>query len=590
MKEHIEELLRTALIDLQKQANLTIDSNMPIVLERTRDPQYGDFASNLALVLAKPLARKPRELAEQLVALLPTSTNISKVEIAGPGFINFYLKKAAFQAIVKEVLNNPQYGQSHYGKGEPIQIEFVSSNPTGPLHVGHGRSAAYGASLANLLAAIGYKVHKEYYVNDAGRQMDILTVSVWLRYLQLFNEQFAFPRAGYQGDYIVDIATELKTEHGADFRYSIADIYQDIPPDALPEVEDVKGEKEIHINALIKRAKELLGAQGYKSIFNKAITTILADIREDLSAFGVEYDEWFSEQSLQEQDAVTRAINTLQTGGHLYEKEGATWFRSSAFGDDKDRVLIRSNGDLTYFATDIANHFNKFARGYKKVINVLGADHHGYVPRLKAAVCALGIDTNALTIPMVQFAILYRGNQRVQMSTRSGSFVTLRELREEVGNDAARFFYIMRKSEQHMDFDLELAKSQSNDNPVYYIQYAHARICSVFRQLGEKNYTWDRQQGLENLHLLEEEHEHALLADLVLYPEIVETAALAYEPHQLAHYLRNLANDFHTYYNAHQFLVPEESLRNARLCLIAAVRQVLAHGLQLIGVKAPQTM
>lgn len=590
MKEHLEQLLRDALITLQKQQGFTIDTNMPITLERTRDSQHGDFASNLAMVLAKPLARKPRELAEQLVANIPASANIDKIAIAGPGFINFYLKQAAFQNVVAEVLNNPQYGHANYGKGEKIQIEFVSSNPTGPLHVGHGRSAAYGASLANLLAAIGYQVHKEYYVNDAGRQMDILAVSVWLRYLQSFNESFAFPNAGYQGDYVSAIATTLKTLSGEQLRFPIAEVYQDIPADAVAEIEDTTGAKETHINALIKRSKELLSPENYKKVFNLALETILADIRQDLSEFNVEYNEWFSERSLLENGAVDRAIATLQQNGHLYEQDGAIWFRSTDYGDDKDRVLKRSNGELTYFATDIANHFNKFERGFKKVINVLGADHHGYVPRLKAAIAALGIDPKALHIPMVQFAILYRGNQRVQMSTRSGSFVTLRELREEVGNDAARFFYIMRKSEQHMDFDLELAKSQSNDNPVYYIQYAHARICSVFRQLAEKDHQWDQVQGLSALTLLTETHEQALLADLVLYPEIVETAALAYEPHQLAHYLRNLANDFHTYYNAHQFLVAEESLRNARLCLIAAVRQVLASGLQLIGVSAPQTM
>lgn len=588
MKEHLEHLLRDALTSLQAQQGLAIDLDIPIAFERTRDPLHGDFASNLAMVLAKPLGRKPRELAEQLVAHLAPSADVSKVEIAGPGFINFYLNKAAFQAIVADVLSNTQYGHSNYGKAERIQIEFVSSNPTGPLHVGHGRSAAYGASLANLLSAVGYQVHKEYYVNDAGRQMDILAVSVWLRYLQCFGEQFDFPSAAYQGDYIADIAAALKASHGESLRRPITSLYHDIAADELPGVEG--GDKEAHISALVKRAKELLGPEAFKTILDKALQTILADIRDDLSAFGVEYDEWFSEQALRANGAVDRAINTLRTAGHLYEQEGATWFRSTTYGDDKDRVLIRSNGELTYFATDIANHFNKFERGFSKVINVLGADHHGYVPRLKAAITALGIDSKSLHIPLVQFAILYRGDQRVQMSTRSGSFVTLRELREEVGKDAARFFYIMRKSEQHMDFDLELAKSQSNDNPVYYIQYAHARICSVFRQLEEKKLTWDQTQGLAALHLLTESHEQALLADLVLYPEIVETAALAYEPHQLAHYLRNLANDFHTYYNAHQFLVPEDDLRNSRLCLITAVRQVLANGLQLIGVSAPQAM
>jgi len=336
------------------------------------------------------------------------------------------------------------------------------------------------------------------------------------------------------------------------------------------------------------RAKTLLGAQNYRAIFNAGLHTILADIRNDLEEFGVRYDNWFSERSLSDDGLVERAIERLKAGGHLYEQGGAWWFRSTAFGDEKDRVVVRENGQHTYFASDIAYHLGKLERGFQRIIDVWGADHHGYVPRVKAALAALGGDAAKLDVLLVQFAILYRGTERAQMSTRSGEFVTLRELRGEVGNDAARFFYVMRKSDQHLDFDLELAKSRSNENPVFYVQYAHARICSVFRQGAERGYQWDRHRAQWDL--LTEEHEQRLLMTLSRYPEVVEQAALAYEPHQLAYYLKDLANDFHTYYNAHAFLVEQDTLRDTRLSLLAATRQVIQNGLALLGVAAPETM
>jgi arginyl-tRNA synthetase len=360
-----------------------------------------------------------------------------------------------------------------------------------------------------------------------------------------------------------------------------------LPPDLAA---DGSGDKEAHIDGLIARAKELLGDKRYRFVFDLGLHTILRDIREDLAGFGVIYAEWFSERSLIENGAVDRVIERLRAGGHLYQQDGAWWFRSTAFGDEKDRVIVRENGQATYFAHDIAYHTGKFERGFERVIDIWGADHHGYVPRVRAALSALGYDASRLDVLLVQFAILYRGGSRVQMSTRSGQFVTLRELRAEVGNDAARFFYVLRKCEQHMDFDLDLAKSESNDNPVYYIQYAHARICSVLRQLGEKGLNEERALGLGNLERLTEEHEHRLVVRLGHYPEVIEAAALAHEPHQLAYYLRELANDFHTYYNAHQFLVTDAALRNARLALILAARQVLANGLRLLGVGAPDHM
>jgi arginyl-tRNA synthetase len=574
MKRHLQELVASALSEL-RQPDIVPPSH--IALERTRDPRFGDFACNIAMPLAKQSGRKPRELAEAIVARLPTSSKVARVEIAGPGFINFYMSPDAFSGVVADVFEAGEaFGRSTIGNGRRVQVEFVSANPTGPLHVGHGRGAAYGATVADLLAAAGFRVHREYYINDAGRQMDILAASIWLRYLELGGEEIVFPSNGYRSDDYV---------WANDFHVPAAAVFANIPAD-----EPQGGDKEEHIDAIVARAKELLGPMRYRTVFDTGLNVILDDIRQDLAEFGVAYQEWYSERTLVESGAVDKAVDRLIAAGYIYEQEGAKWFRSTAFGDEKDRVVVRDNGVKTYFASDIAYHMEKFDRGFDRVIDVWGADHHGYVPRVKAALEAMGTDASKLDVLLVQFAILYRGGERVQMSTRSGSFVTLRELRKEVGNDAARFFYVMRKCEQHMDFDLDLAKSQSNENPVFYIQYAHARICSVMRQMREKGLSYDQASGLKHLHLLTEEHERALINSLTRYPELVENAALAHEPHQLAHYLRELANDFHTYYNAHQFLVDHGATRDARLALILAARQVLANGLGLLGVSAPESM
>ncbi len=585
MKHHLQQLISSAITALQQDNMLPAETTFAIQIENSRDTSHGDFACNIALMLAKAARRKPRELAEDLVKALPSSELVEKVEIAGPGFINFFMTAAAFQNVVRDIMAAGEaYGHSTVGNDKRVQVEFVSANPTGPLHVGHGRGAAYGAAVADLLAAAGFQVHREYYVNDAGRQMNILATSVWLRYLERCGEQFTFPCNGYKGDYIYAIADQLKQKYGDNFCRSAATLFDNIPAD-----EPDGGDKEQHIDALITRSQELLG-EDYEQVFQTALTHIVDDIREDLEQFGVVYEEWFSERSLTASGTVEKVIDRLRKSGHLYEKEGALWFRSSAFDDEKDRVVVRENGQPTYFASDIAYHADKMERGFDRVIDIWGADHHGYVPRIRAALNALGYDSDRLDVLLVQFANLYRNGERVQMSTRSGSFVTLRELREEVGNDAARFFYVMRKCEQHMDFDLELAKSQSNDNPVYYVQYAHARICSVMRQLDEKQLSYDQSAGLNYLNLLTETHEQKLLRNLSRYPEILETAALNHEPHLLTHYLRELATDFHTYYNAHQFLVDSAGLRDARLSLILAVRQVIANGLGLLGVSAPESM
>ena len=586
MKKKLEALIQQAVKHLKNEGVIADDMGVAIILERTRDAQHGDFATNLAMMLAKPAKMNPRQLAEKLVAALPKDNAVTKVEVAGPGFINFFLDSRSQFDIVKQIHEQgSDFGRSQIGVGKKVQVEFVSANPTGPLHVGHGHGAAYGSAVADLLEAVGFTVHREYYVNDAGRQMDILATSIWLRYLEECGEPVRFPDNGYRGNYVGDIAREIykntKDEHRRPFELVVEDI---------PKDEAQGGDKEAHIDALIARAKTLLGTTSYRDIFRVGLDNILDDIKNDLQEFGVEYQEWFSEQHLMDDGSVEKALKRLQKSGYLYDKDGATWFASSQLGDEKDRVVRRENGQYTYFASDIAYHMNKLDRGFDQIIDIWGADHHGYIPRVKAAIQALGADADKLKVLLVQFATLYRGEEKVQMSTRSGDFVTLRQLRDEVGKDAARFFYVMRRSEQHMDFDLQLATSKTSENPVYYVQYAHARVCSVLRQLVEKDKVRDIQSGMEYLNLLTEEHELSLISTLDRYPEMLERAALTHEPHQLILYLRELANDFHTYYNAHQFLVDDANLRDARLNLVSAAKQVLANGLKLLNINTPESM
>ena len=586
MKTRLEYLLKSAMDTLKVQGDLATELEATVMVERTRDTSHGDFATNLAMTLAKSAKINPRLLAEKIIGAMPNEPSVVKTEIAGPGFIDFFIDPRAQFRIVQQILDEGrEFGLSEVGAGQSVLVEFVSANPTGPLHVGHGRGAAYGSAVSNLLTAVGFKVHREYYVNDAGRQMDILAASVWLRYLEECGEVLAFPCNGYRGEYVRDIAADLLKQACSDYLHPAAKVMEGLPPD-----EPQGGDKEIHIDAVVARAKGLLGQEAYRRVFDAGLNSILDDIRQDLAEFGVEYEEWFSERGLDESKAVERALDKLRAGGHLYEKDGATWFASSQFGDEKDRVVVRENGQMTYFASDIAYHMDKLERGFGQLINIWGADHHGYIPRVKAAIQALGGDPAKLDVLLVQFAVLYRGDEKVQMSTRSGEFVTLRQLRNEVGKDAARFFYVMRKSDQHMDFDLRLATSKSNENPIYYVQYAHARICSVFRQLDEKGYTRDTVLGMNHLERLSEPHEAALLTTLSRYPDVVESSALQHSPHHLVHYLRELAAELHAYYNAHQFLVEDAGLRDARLNLIAALRQVLLNGLRLLDVSAPESM
>ena len=582
MKDQLQDLLKKCIQDL---INEGLINEMPpkVRLDHTKDKSHGDYATNIALMLAKQAKTSPLELAKIIVNQLEDASFIKKTEIAGPGFINFFLSDASSTSIVSEIIElGEMYGKSEIGKGQSILLEYVSANPTGPLHVGHGRGAAYGATVSNLLRSIGFKVDNEYYVNDAGRQMDILTVSIFLRYLSLCGEQIRFPDNGYQGQYINDIADSIVVESGESFKQSADIVFENICKDGIEG-----GDKESHIDELIVRAKDLLG-DNFQTIFQVGIESILGGIKDDLADFGVRFEKWFSEQSLIDSGLSESCITRLKDSGHIYKKDGALWFKTTNYGDEKDRVVVRDNGNHTYFASDIAYHLEKLERGYDKIINVWGADHHGYIPRVKASIGALGHKPDKLEILLVQFANLYRGGQKVQMSTRSGSFVTLEDLRKEVGNDAARFFYILRKSEQHMDFDLDLAKSKTNENPVFYIQYAHARICSVFRQANEKGFESNLEDA--NLSLLTEEVEKNILRELSRYKSVIESAAIQYEPHQLAYYLRDLATQFHSYYNACTFILEDQDLTQARLSLIHAAKQILRNGLSILGVGAPESM
>ena len=583
IKTHLSGLMRAALLSLAPD-----QADTPILIERPKQAAHGDFACNLAMQLARALKRNPREIAQLLLGEIPPSPFVARTEIAGAGFINFHLLPAAKLDVVRRILDQGEnFGRSMQGGKRKLQIEFVSANPTGPLHVGHGRGAAYGASLSSLLAFAGWDVTREYYVNDAGRQMDILALSGWLRYLERCGENIPFPPNAYQGEYVRDMAAAMQTAHGNKFVRPAATVLQGTPglPDAARADDEAKAQREAHLDALIASGKRLLG-KDWDYVHAHVLTEQLADCRSDLEEFGVNYDVWFSEKSLFDTGLVARCVELLEKAGHIYEQNGARWFRSTTFGDEKDRVVQRDNGLYTYFASDIAYHLNKFERGFTRIINIWGADHHGYIPRVKGSLAALGLDPDVLDVALVQFAVLYRNGQKAPMSTRSGEFVTLRTLREEVGNDACRFFYVLRKSDQHLDFDLDLAKSQTNENPVYYIQYAHARVCSVLAQ-------WNGDEsdlGKADLARLDNAYELALAAKLGEFPEQAEAAAADLAPHMIAFYLKDLSAAFHSYYNAERMLVDDVALKDARVALAVAVRQVIRNGLAILGVSCPQSM
>ncbi len=596
------QLFDTAIHSLKQKGVLAEDFIVPVQLTRTKDPAHGDFACNIALVGAKKVGKNPRELAQMILDALPKSGLIERAEVAGAGFINVFLNKQIKFAVLDEILQKKQnFGTSDAHKGKKVQVEFVSANPTSSLHVGHGRGAAYGMSVANLLEATGFDVCREYYVNDAGRQMDILATSTYLRYLEKCGEPIVFPVNAYQGDYVADFGQALLDEFGEKYRHSFEEVIKNVPDDAVfteqnGEKIQLSGDKEAHIDGLIANTKRLLG-KDYDVFLQFALNNILDDIKEDLAEFGVTFENWYSEKSLG--DKIENALAVLDKNGYLYEKEGNLWFKSTLFGDEKDRVVKRANGLLTYFASDIAYHKDKFERGFDTVINVWGADHHGYIPRVKAGLSALGIDPNRLEVMLVQFVALYRGDEKVQMSSRSGQFVTLRQLREEVGNDAARFYYVARTPNIHMDFDLNLAKSQSKDNAVYYIQYAHARICRVLEKLSEFGLLVDLEIGKQNEDKFDVK-EGELIKVLSAYPDVILRAANAREPHILTNYLKDLAAQFHGWYDTSRILPKgltdntatgeELAIMQVRLRLSLAVKQVLANGLTLLGLSTPDAM
>ena len=552
IKEILAGAVLRAATDAMDEAILPKAELPPVLLETPPEKSFGDFATNFAMQAARSLKANPRKIAEAIVARLEMPW-LDRAEIAGPGFINFYLKPDWLYTLLQEILDQGEaYGNTTAGQRQKVQVEFVSANPTGPLHVGHGRGAAFGSALANLMQAAGYDVQKEFYINDAGNQIDNLAASVEARYLELLGQAVTFPEDGYHGKDIVETAQRIIDNAGS--RYLM------MSPADRREV--------------------------FKQI---ALDEKLLALREDLESFGVTFDEWFSERSLFEDDAVAAACRQLREKDHAYDKDGAFWLRSTDFGDDKDRVIIRDNGIPTYFASDIAYHDNKFRRGFETVINIWGADHHGYIPRMKAAVAALGYDPARLEVLVLQMVSLYQGGELVKMSKRTGQGVTLTELIEEVGRDAARYFFIMRSLDSQLDFDLDLAKSHSNDNPVYYVQYAHARIASIFRQMAEAGIAFDSRAKAE-LKLLSTPFEQDLIRKLGDYPEEVSAAARDRAPHRIARFAHELAGLFHSFYNGCRVLGVEPELTIARLALVAATQRVLKHALSILGVDAPEKM
>ncbi len=577
MRQKLQQLVSESLVSLQQQGLLS-DSFYDINIILNKNQNHGDYSTNIAFIIANKTtpSQKANNLANLIIANLPKNNIITKVLVGGGGFINFFVSQMAAIQIISKIINEKQnFGCSDYGRGRAILLEFVSANPTGPLHIGHGRGAAFGSSLANILSAVGFSVNCEYYINDAGRQMDILTLSIYLRYLEKCGQKINLPDSAYKGNYIKDIAIAFQSK----YKHLLLKDWSSISPDCNSD------NKELYIDQLINNTKTALGDH-YQQLFTFSINSILTTIKSDLADFGINYDNWFKEQSLIQSNLVQNVLDKLQQQRLVYQKSGALWFKSSDFGDEKDRVVVRENGQSTYFASDIAYHANKFARGqnYYKIINIWGADHHGYIARVRAAVSALGLDNNNLEILLVQFANLYRGEVKLVMSTRAGEFISLKKLIDEVGSDAARFFYVLRRSDQHLDFDLELAKAQTNDNPMYYIQYAYARIFQVLAKVTKLN------TNNADMSLLVDNAEVQIIKQLNLYSTVLLNAANSREVHQLAYYLKSLATDFHHYYAKCEFLGKDKALTTARLVLISAVAQVLKNGLNLLGVSAPKQM
>ena len=570
MKNIIKDLIIKSLSKIDKGSNISIES---IEVNICKDKKFGDFSSNVSMKLAHLYDLKPGDLAKKIIEEIEENEKILKIEIAGPGFINFFVSKdTQFKIIEKILKDKTSFGKNKEGNNKKILIEFVSANPTGPLHVGHGRGAAFGDCLSNILKENGYEISKEYYVNDAGKQIDILTLSVLQRYHELIDNNYDFNYEDlYKGEYIWDIAAEIHRKHQEKFF-----------------IKNLNLIKINNIDDYISSIKNTLSKKEFNEVKHIAVNFIQANIKKTLNLSGINFDSWFFESSLLIDNNLDKVIGFLSDNNHTYEKDNALWFKSQQIGDEKDRVLIKENKDHTYLSTDIAYHKNKVERKFNKVINIWGADHHGYVPRIKGAFNIFSKGESDLIILLVQFANLFRGKDKISMSTRSGDFVTLEQLLKEVGKDATRFFYIARKSDQHMDFDIELAKSNNSNNPVYYIQYAHARICSIFKQSIEN----DMQFSFNNnyLELLSKEEEMKIIKKLSSYPDIIKKSAERYEPHLLTNYMRELAQEIHSYYNKFQILVDDSKLRNARLALIEASRYVLKNSGRIIGINMPDKM
>ncbi len=554
MKQKIKQLIYEALKEAHKKGKLPSSEFPDIQIEEPKSQVHGDFSTNAAMIMASSQKMSPRKIAEAITGNLGDRNQIiSKVEIAGPGFINFYLKESSWYPVLFRIHEeNARFGSSNLGKGEKIQVEFVSSNPTGPLHVGHGRGAAVGDSVGNILAFCGYDVEKEYYINDSGRQINTLGRSVFYRYRELFGEKIEFPATCYQGDYIRDIAIKIKDADGNKF---------------------LEQDEETAVSYCARLAAK----------------EILEGIRQDLDFFGVKFDVWFSEQSLYDSGKVESVINDFKKKEIVYKNEGALWFKTSDYGDEKDRVVVKKNGEKTYFASDIAYHQEKYERGFDLVIDVWGADHHGYIPRLTACVEASGKDRNQFQVILVQLVNLLRGGEPVAMSTRAGEFITLKDVISEVGRDAARFIFLTRHYDSPLDFDLELAKKKTSDNPVYYVQYVHARISSIIRKAAEREIS-DIVIDDEAIAMIIQSEEVELMKALARYPETIENSAKLMEPHRITFFLMNLASLFHAYYNKHRVLTDDPLLSRGRLYLVAAVQKVIRNGLTLLGVSAPERM
>ena len=554
MKQTLTEILLQALTRAKDKGELKLDTQPAITLDTPRDKSHGDLATTLALTLAKPESKPPRKIAEIIVANIQDEDGvIAKTEIAGPGFINFTFKQDRWKKTLFEIdAEGTAYGLKNIGKGERVLVEFVSANPTGPLHVGHGRGAAIGDALANLLASVGYDVTREFYINDAGRQIRLLAQSVYARYQLAFGNNVPFPEDGYHGSYIEEIAQGFIKSHG-----------------------------NAYLNVPFEECVQQFGDFGKE--------TMLADIRTDLEAFGVRFDTWFSEAALLKDGSVQQSIDELLESRNCYEQDGALWLRSTTFGDDKDRVVTKKDKSYTYLATDIAYHRNKLARGFTTLVNIWGADHHGYIPRVQAVIQAFGHPKDSLHVLLVQLVAILRHGQPVPMSKRAGNFVTLRDVVQDVGSDAARYIFLTRRSDSHLDFDLDIAKEQSRENPVYYVQYAHARLASLFREAEARNINVPKSDAAD-LSLLDLPEEQSIIKALAKYPEVIEEAALAYEPYRLTFYLQDLAGLLHNYYFKHRVITEDLKRTAVKLFLMKQVKTVIQSALKILGVNAPERM